>query len=207
MCSGILLISLSRIGGHHFVQRLKLFLMLDDGLCVDLHSWDLDVNSSPFPRTFGWKNNNMHHFLGLEKNAVISKNSKQVKTNIPSTGFSLSCSSCSCTAVTQLVWISSPSLFRSAMDLSTSSESRAMASSLDTERSAWLFNYEQLSCLTNQCCQNDVAAIHLLLISLNNAYLSSGEPNFLYALMNLLMTLLWIQFNSVYSDGWSIQIL
>lgn len=54
------------------------------------------------------------------------------RSTIPSTGFSFICSSCSCTAVTQLEWISSPSLFRSAMDLSTSSESLAMASSLNT---------------------------------------------------------------------------
>lgn len=38
ICSCILLISLSRVGGHNFVQRLELFLMLDDGLGVDLHS-------------------------------------------------------------------------------------------------------------------------------------------------------------------------
>lgn len=79
ICSGILLISLSRVGGHCFVQRLKLFLVLDDRLCVDLHSWDLDVNSSPFPRTFGC-NSSVHYFWGLG-NALISKKSKQVKTN------------------------------------------------------------------------------------------------------------------------------
>lgn len=43
------------------MQRLKLFLMLDDGLGVDLHSRDLDINPPPFPRTFGW-NNNMNNF-------------------------------------------------------------------------------------------------------------------------------------------------
>lgn len=59
MCSGILLVSLSGVGGHSFVQRLKLFLVLDDGLGIDLHSRDLDVNSSPFPRAFGW-NDKMH---------------------------------------------------------------------------------------------------------------------------------------------------
>lgn len=48
------------------MQRLKLFLMLDDGLGVDLHSRDLDVDSSPFPRTFGW-NINMGQFLGPGK--------------------------------------------------------------------------------------------------------------------------------------------
>lgn len=36
--SDILLISLSWVGGHNFVQRLELFLVLNDGLCIDLHS-------------------------------------------------------------------------------------------------------------------------------------------------------------------------
>ena len=34
------------------MQRLKLFLVLDDGLGVDLNSGDLDVNPSPLSRTF-----------------------------------------------------------------------------------------------------------------------------------------------------------
>ena len=51
----------------------------------------------------------------------------------PSEGFSFRCSSCSWTAATQLEWMSSASLFRSAIDLSTSSESLAMASSLGRE--------------------------------------------------------------------------
>lgn len=34
----VLLISFGRVGGHCFMQRLKLFLVLDDGLGVDLHS-------------------------------------------------------------------------------------------------------------------------------------------------------------------------
>lgn len=55
LCCGILLVPLSGVGGHRFVQRLKLFLVLDDGLSVDLHSRDLDVDSSSFPRTFGWE--------------------------------------------------------------------------------------------------------------------------------------------------------
>lgn len=48
-----LLVSLCSVGGHGFVQRLKLFLVLDDGLGVDLDARDFDVDSSPFPRTFG----------------------------------------------------------------------------------------------------------------------------------------------------------
>lgn len=35
------------------MQRLKLFFVLDDGLCIDLYSGDFDIDSSPFPRTFG----------------------------------------------------------------------------------------------------------------------------------------------------------
>lgn len=140
MCSGILLISLSRVGRHCFVQRLKFFLMLDDGLGIDLHSRDLDINASPFPRAFSW-NNNMHHIFVPGK-CFNLKELKQ-KSNLPSTGFSLSCSSCSCTAATQLVWMSSPSLFRSAMDLSTSSESLAIASNLDTEMSIWLHSVSE----------------------------------------------------------------
>lgn len=53
--SGISLVPLCRVGRHRFVQRLELFLVLDDGFSVDLYSGDLDVDSSPFPRTFGWK--------------------------------------------------------------------------------------------------------------------------------------------------------
>lgn len=49
---------------------------------------------------------------------------------LPSAGFSFSCSSYSCIADTQLLWMSSPNLFRSATDLSTSSASRAMHSNL-----------------------------------------------------------------------------
>lgn len=45
--------SLCSVRGHHFVQRLKLFFMLDDGLGIDLYTRDFDINSSPFSRTFG----------------------------------------------------------------------------------------------------------------------------------------------------------
>ena len=37
-CNCILLVSLSRISWHNFVQWLKLLLMLNDGLGIDLHS-------------------------------------------------------------------------------------------------------------------------------------------------------------------------
>jgi len=47
-----LLVSLCRVGGDGLVQRLKLFLVLDDGLGVDLDPGDLDVNPPPLSRTF-----------------------------------------------------------------------------------------------------------------------------------------------------------
>lgn len=54
--------------------------------------------------------------------------------DLPSLAFSFSCSSYSCIADTQLLWISSPKRFRSATDLSTSSASRAMHSSLRRDK-------------------------------------------------------------------------
>ena len=54
--------------------------------------------------------------------------------DLPSLAFSFSCSSYSCIADTQLLWISSPKRFRSATDLSTSSASRAMHSSLRKDK-------------------------------------------------------------------------
>lgn len=51
---GILLVPLSGVGGHCSVERLKLLLVLDDWLGVDLNSWNLDIDSSSFPGTFGW---------------------------------------------------------------------------------------------------------------------------------------------------------
>lgn len=52
----------------------------------------------------------------------------------PPLAFSFSWSSYSCIAETQLLWISSPRRFRSATDLSTSSASRAMHSSLRRDK-------------------------------------------------------------------------
>ena len=48
-----LLAPLGGIGRYSFVQWLKLLLVLDDGLGVDLHSRDLDVDPSALPGTFG----------------------------------------------------------------------------------------------------------------------------------------------------------
>lgn len=105
-------------------------------------------------------------------------NSQSVaRSSVPSTGFSFICSSCSCTAATQLEWISSPSLFRSAMDLSTSSESLAMASNLNT--------------MTPLYCPKSVPT-HWGVVwrcwRAECSYRSRGDPNFLYALMNLKVT-------------------
>lgn len=51
--SGALLVSLCGVSWHHFVQWLKLFFVLDDGLGVDLYTGDFNINPPPFPRTFG----------------------------------------------------------------------------------------------------------------------------------------------------------
>lgn len=76
-------------------------------------------------------------------------NSSTQRSCLPSPGFSFSCSSYSCIADTQLLWMSSPNRFRSATDLSTSSASRAMHSNLGNRKSfvfdtADLFSATQL---------------------------------------------------------------
>lgn len=103
------------------------------------------------------------HFIFSLGKHCICEHGYTSKTILPSTGFSLRCSSCSCTAATQLVWISSPSLFRSAIDLSTSSESRAMASNLATEKS-------NLLCGLWKWSRSKLIA-HLLLIKQSNFWL------------------------------------
>lgn len=84
-------------------------------------------------------------------------NSSTQPSCLPSPGFSFSCSSYSCIADTQLLWMSSPNRFRSATDLSTSSASRAMHSNL-RNRKSFLCLIQQISSqpLPNQLFHSSV---------------------------------------------------
>lgn len=79
---------------------------------------------------------------------------------LPSAGFSFSCSSYSCIADTQLLWMSSPNRFRSATDLSTSSASRAMHSSLGN-RENFVFHTAYLLSITSYSIVSQLRAVQI----------------------------------------------